>query len=119
MSTFEDIYPDKPIFLRGYHTNQGGFADLVDGADEVVIQIAKPFIDMMKVSVFLAELESKLQGMSTRSEGDLLTTWLSIDDFLTMISEDASDLAETVKAWKELGANEVYIDGFKIEAAAA
>lgn len=78
-----------------------------------------PVIDMMKVSVFMVELEGKLQSMSTRPGGDLLTTWLSIDDFLTMISDDESDLTDTVNTWKDLGANEVYIDGFKMEAVAA
>ena len=140
MRNFGEIEKRKDFFISGY-IYEDGMASPVEGADEITIKHTREFVKFILESTHHKELVSVLQSMVTKPDGSLLTTWLSIDKFMSFVEEGLNCekifkdfdgfggwhkedlvpvllpifkmLSTETQNWKELGVNEVYFEGYK------
>jgi hypothetical protein len=138
MAHVEMINPDKPLTLAGHKTiisTDSVFTDLAKSmGDERLQMVSEPISDIITLSpdetrAFLQMViaspqrilfDQNLQGLAQTADGfPLLSGWMKLSEFAGFVASlDDSPLStrlnSLVSSWGELGAEEVFFDGFDI-----
>lgn len=143
MATLQQINDGRPSFLTGRRTVVSDDAELIALARdlhndrmrlvsiEVTDEVVLPPVDTQSLLNFVCgnewrvRFERDLQSLCAKNDGDLLTTWITIEEFDTLVTggnmhegptalrELLHRLASQTENWKSLGVEEVYFDGYK------
>lgn len=146
MAKLEQIDKERPSFLTGNRTLVSSDPELIALAEKhnnprmrlvssaVTDEISLTDAETMVLLEWVGEhawrflFERNLQSVSAQKDGDLLTTWMPLAEFQTLVIGDKHEgpvvlrellhrIAKATENWRALGVDEVYFDGYALQAA--
>lgn len=141
MATLQDIDVRRSCFFTGYRTVVSDDHELVSMAskhknerlrlvsspvtEEIILEAVETtlLLSVISGSEWRMRFERDLQSLCAKNDGDLLTTSISISDFIKFINETKNEtsiplrkllnkLESETAHWDGLGVEDVYFDGY-------
>jgi hypothetical protein len=145
MAKLEQIARERPSFLTGNRAVVSNDPELISLAEkhnnERMRHVSSAVTDEISLTgdettvllewvgnhAWRNNFERNLQSLSAKVDGDLLTTWMPLAEFETLIIGDQHEgpvvlrelfrrIVKATEHWRGLGVDEVYFDGYELKA---